>query len=92
MILEKPVPEGIIFINPPYDERLKNPEINKFYSELGTTLKHKWPGYDVWLFTGNLEAIKYIGLKPSKKITLYNGKIECRLLNFSLYSGSQKKN
>ena len=82
--------KGIIIMNPPYGLRLQKEEINEFYSEIGSNLKHKWAGFEVWILTSNLEAIKHIGLRPSKKITLYNGPLECRFLNYSLYTGSKK--
>ena len=89
--LEPPSDSGILIINPPYGERLKDDEINQFYSMIGSTLKHKWAGFNVWILSSNMEALKFIGLKPSKKITLFNGQLECRFLKYELYSGSKKQ-
>lgn len=81
---------GLVFINPPYDERLEIDSIIELYKEMGTCLKHKYEGYDAWIISGNLEALKFVGLRPSKKIKLYNGQLECRLQKYELYRGSKK--
>ncbi|MBQ6047453.1 MAG: RNA methyltransferase [Bacteroidales bacterium] len=89
---QKP-PEGrcIIITNPPYGERIKVDDLNNLYEQLGSTFKHLY-GSDcqVWLITSDFEAMKHIGLKPSKKIALLNGSLDCRLLQFQLYEGSPK--
>ena len=82
---------GTIVINPPYGERLNNPDdIIPLYQEMGTHMKHSYEGYDAWIISSNLRALKFVGLKPSKKIPLYNGSLECRLNKFELYRGSKK--
>ena len=84
----KNIPEGepgILVLNPPYDERLKMEDAQKFYKDLGDAFKKNWKGWQVWIISGNLEAVKAVGLKPSKKITLYNGAIECKFLKFEIY-------
>ena len=78
-----------LLFNPPYDERLKV-DINSFYEQIGSTLKHRYPGTVAWLLSGNLPALKNIGLRPDKKIKLFNGKLESRLVRYSLYEGSKK--
>lgn len=60
-------------MNPPYDERMKVSDVIRFYEEIGNHLKHKCSGSKAWVFSSNIEAMKYIGLKPSKKFVLYNG-------------------
>ncbi len=75
--------------NPPYGERL-NVHMPSFYKKIGDTLKQGYPGTDTWLITANLESIKHVGLRPSRKIKLFNGKLESRLLNFKIYEGSKK--
>jgi len=82
--------EGIIITNPPYDFRIKSEDVNLLYNEIGTKLKHEYQGFDAWIFSGNLSAAKNIGLKPTKKIELFNGPIACKYQKFSLYSGSKK--
>ena len=62
----------------------------EFYKSIGNTLKQHYPGTDAWFITSNLEAIKHVGLRPSRKIKLYNGSLESRLLKFQIYEGSRK--
>lgn len=83
--------QGVIVMNPPYGERLKEDEINDFYSSIGDTLKKKFEGYDAWIFSGNKDAIKRVGLKTSKKLQLTNGAIECKFHKYELYKGSKKE-
>ena len=78
-----------LIFNPPYDERLPI-EVKEFYKKTGDTLKHSYPGSIAWILAGNKEAVKSIGLRPSKRIPLYNGKLEVRFLKFELYTGSKK--
>jgi len=77
--------KGLIITNPPYDIRLKSNNINKLYKDIGDTLKHGFKGWSSYIFSGNLGAVKHIGLKPSQKIDLYNGKIECKLLKYDIF-------
>ncbi|MCF6365066.1 MAG: class I SAM-dependent RNA methyltransferase [Bacteroidales bacterium] len=77
--------KGLIITNPPYDIRIKSNNINKLYKETGDTLKQGFKGWTGYIFSGNPEAVKHIGLKPSQKINLYNGKIECKLLKYEIY-------
>jgi putative N6-adenine-specific DNA methylase len=81
--------EGYIVMNPPYGNRIKTVEADKFYNMIGTTFKHNFPGYNAWLITSNKEALRNIGLKPHRKITLFNGALECVLVNYRMYSGSR---
>ncbi len=81
---------GILITNPPYDERIKKNEINNFYKVLGDIFKNRFKGFETWLISNNFDAIKNIGLKPSKKQTLFNGALECKFLNYSIYEGSKK--
>ncbi|HAF29337.1 MAG TPA: RNA methyltransferase [Bacteroidales bacterium] len=84
------VQSGVVITNPPYDERIKVSEINNLYKTLGDSFKNKYKGYEVWLLSSNFEAIKHIGLRPTQKITLFNGPLECKFLNYSIYEGSKK--
>ncbi len=82
---------GTIVINPPYGERLKDEDdIIPFYKEIGTRMKHHYNGWEAWIISGNIEALKFIGLRPTKKIKLYNGPLESRLEKFELYKGTKK--
>lgn len=87
---EKPV-EGKLHMvfNPPYGERLPI-EVDEFYAKIGDTLKQQYPGTDAWMITSNLEALKHVGLRPSRKIKAYNGKLEARLVKYEIYEGSKK--
>ena len=89
--LEKPIEDGMLLMNPPYDVRLKNTNIDDFYNDIGRRLKHFWENYDAWVFSGNLSATKRLGLKPNKKIILFNGPLECKLLHLPIYRGSKKQ-
>ncbi len=78
-----------VLINPPYDKRI-SADVNQLYKKIGDTLKNNYLYSDVWIITANLEAIKSIGLKSSKKIKLFNANLESRLLNYKIYPGSKK--
>lgn len=75
--------------NPPYGERLEI-QMEEFYSNIGATLKHGYPGTNAWFITSNLDALKHIGLRPSRKIKLFNAKLESRLVKYEMYAGSKK--
>lgn len=86
-------PEGktLIVTNPPYGERIKVEDLNAMYEKLGDTFKQRYGGdCDVWLITSDFEAMKHIGLHPSRKIPVQNGSLDCRFLHFELYDGSKK--
>lgn len=83
--------EGVIFFNPEYGERLGDEiELEETYSLIGDFLKKECKGYTGYIFTGNLNLAKKVGLKAKRRIEFYNGKIDCRLLEYELYSGSRK--
>jgi putative N6-adenine-specific DNA methylase len=75
--------------NPPYGERL-NLDMESFYKDIGDTLKQNYLGTDAWFITSNLDALKHVGLRPSRKIHLYNAKLEARLVKYVMYEGSKK--
>ena len=75
--------------NPPYGERL-NIDMQDFYKNIGDTLKQSYPGTDAWFITSNLDALKHVGLRPSRKIQLFNAKLEARLVKYVMYEGSKK--
>lgn len=74
-----------IIMNPPYDNRLELDDDVEFYKNIGDTLKQKYPGSEAWIFSGNVEAIKHVGLKPSRRIHLYNGPIPSKYHKFDLH-------
>jgi putative N6-adenine-specific DNA methylase len=82
---------GLVITNPPYGERIgEETEMDALYKTIGDALKTNFQGYDAYIFTGNLEAAKRIGLKVSRRIPLFNGPIDCRLLKYELYRGSRR--
>ena len=86
---QPPVKEGVIITNPPYDERIKLDDSIAFYKMIGNVLKQKYAGYTAWVISSDLDALKFIGLKPSKKITVFNGPLECRFVKFDLFAGKR---
>jgi putative N6-adenine-specific DNA methylase len=85
-----PEKSGTIIINPPYGERMKMDKIEELYKEIGNTLKEKYSGYKAWIISSNTEAMRYIGLKPSTKIKVYSGSLECSYSRFDIFSGTLK--
>jgi len=84
--LAPPPGPGVLIFNPPYGMRLGEEEALKpLYKEIGDVMKQRCKGYTAYLFTGNHQLAKCVGLKPSRRIVLYNGPIECRLLKYELY-------
>ena len=79
-----------MLFNPPYGERLELKNLEEFYSKIGDTLKQNYPGTQAWFIVSNMEAIKNVGLKPSRKIKLFNGKLESRLVKYEIYEGTKK--
>lgn len=87
----KPQTESVLVVtNPPYGERIDPKNIFQLYEEMGSTLKHKFTGSTAWIISSNEEALNRIGLKPSKKVPLLNGELECLFVRYDLFSGSHK--
>lgn len=80
-----------IFFNPPYDERIAIEETEEFYMQIGNTLKQQYANTNAWLLTANLEALKSVGLRTSRRIPCYNGALEARLVKYEIYAGSRKR-
>lgn len=76
---------GFIITNPPYGERLKKTDLKELYKTLGNVLKRNFAGWDAWILSADLKALHSIGLKPSRKIVLFNGPLECRFVHYELY-------
>lgn len=89
-----PVPEdgkGVVVFNPEYGERLGvHSKLELTYKRMGDFMKTKCKGYSGYIFTGNPDLAKKIGLKAAKKVEFYNGKLDCRLLEYELYDGSRR--
>jgi len=82
---------GVIYFNPEYGERMGDEHLlTDTYRRIGDFMKKKCSGYRGYIFTGNPTLTKNIGLKPSKKTEFYNGKIDCRLLEYELYTGTRR--
>lgn len=86
---EKDLFPVLIVFNPPYNERLES-DNEKLYKSIGDTLKNNYPNTFAWLITSDLSAKKYVGLRPSKKVKVFNGKLECDFLRYDIYEGSKK--
>ena len=89
--LAPPADAGLLVTNPPYGERMTMLDMGAFYTVIGNTLKHSWKGWDGWIISSNMEALKSVGLRPSEKIQLFNGALECRFSHFRLFSGTEKE-
>jgi putative N6-adenine-specific DNA methylase len=86
-----PAGNGIIILNPEYGERMGEVEkLEHTYQEIGDFFKKECAGYTGYVFTGNLQLAKKIGLRTSSRSIFYNGKIECRLLEYELYKGRKQ--
>ena len=84
--------KGIVFFNPEYGDRLGvEIELEATYKRMGDFLKKNCKGYTGYIFTGNLELAKKIGLRPKRRIEFFTSKIDCRLLEYELYEGSREK-
>lgn len=81
---------GFIILNPPYGERIEKQEIAAFYKQIGDKFKKDFAGFTCWVITSSAEGFKSIGLRPTRKITLFNGSLECKFLKFEMYEGSKK--
>lgn len=81
---------GIMIINPPYGERLEEKDLINLYKGIGDALKKNFKGFEAWIISSNKDALKLIGLKPSKKIDIYNGPLECKFEKFEIFEGSYK--
>jgi 23S rRNA (guanine2445-N2)-methyltransferase / 23S rRNA (guanine2069-N7)-methyltransferase len=91
--LECPVADsqGLLVVNPPYGERLgETLELKPLYKALGDAMKTHFSGWQGYVFTSNPDLAKSVGLRASKRIPLFNGALECRLLKFDLYRGTKK--
>ena len=85
-------PSPLVMMNPPYGERLKsNKEIEDLYGAIGTALKHQFTGATAWIISSNTDAMKRIGLKPSKKYRLLNGELDCQFNQYELFQGKRNE-
>lgn len=88
---EQGTPGALVVINPPYGERLaQDKDVLRLYSEMGKALKFQFTGATAWVISSNEEALKCIGLKPSKKIRLMNGELDCLYNQYELFQGERR--
>ena len=80
----------LIVTNPPYGERLESKDILRLYGDIGSTFKHRFAGSTAWVISSNESALKCIGLRPSKKIRLLNGELDCLYQRYDLFKGEHK--
>jgi putative N6-adenine-specific DNA methylase len=90
--IDPPVATGVLVANPPYGERIGElNELAAFYPQLGDALKQRFAGWHCWLLSADTRLPKLIGLRPERKIPLFNGALECRLYGFAIVAGSARK-
>jgi len=87
--LEAPAPDCMIVTNPPYGERIQSDDIYGLYAALGTTVKHKFTGSTVWVISSHDECLDKIGLKPTERIGLLNGDLDCWYCRYDIFSGKR---
>ena len=86
----KPAEKALMVTNPPYGERISTNDLLGLYKIIGTKLKHEFSGNDAWILSYREECFEQIGLKPSEKIELYNGALECQFRKYELFDGRYK--
>ena len=85
-------PSPLVMLNPPYGERLaSNKDMELLYGKIGTALKHQFAGATAWIISSNEAAMKCIGLKPSKKMHLLNGELDCQFNRYNLFAGKRNE-
>ena len=87
---EQPKEKSIIITNPPYGERISTDDLLGLYQMIGERLKHAFAGNDAWILSYRDECFDQIGLKPSVKVELYNGALECQFRKYQLFDGKYK--
>jgi len=85
--LNIPLENATILTNPPYGERLREENLNELYSMIGERLKHHYAGNSAWILSSALESLKFVGLKTSAKLDLFNGSLKCKFNNYRLFAG-----
>lgn len=86
-----PPPPGVVVFNPEYGLRLGDiTALRETYRAIGDFMKQSCRGYTGYVFTGNMDLTKEVGLRASRRIPFWNADVECRLLQFELYEGSKK--
>jgi len=81
---------GVLIMNPPYGERYFEEDINNFYKKIGDSMKQHYAGFEAWIISSNIPAIKSVGLRTSKKLLLFNSQLECKYHKYDLYKGTKE--
>ena len=87
----QPKEKSIIVMNPPYGERISTPDLLGTYKMIGERLKHQFMDNDAWILSYREECFDQIGLKPSIKIPVYNGSLECEFRKYQIFSGKMRE-
>lgn len=88
---EAPSEKFLMVTNPPYGERITSEDIFGLYAALGSAMKHKMAGNNCWVISSHEECLDKMGLRPSQRINLLNGTLECRFQNYEIFSGKRKE-
>lgn len=89
--LDIAINDGTIIINPPYGERLNEKNLEVLYTMIGERLKHQYTGNKAWILSSSFENLKEIGLRPNRKLELYNGALKCKFNEYHLFAGKRKE-
>jgi len=89
--VERPEDIGVMISNPPYGQRMGE-DIEELYEKIGSWMKHEMMGWKCWLISSSEEGLKSVGLKPDRKIKVYNGELECSYRMYAIYDGSKRNN
>ncbi len=81
---------GVLITNPPYGLRMPAEDIIAFYKSIGDAFKRQFTGYKTWVISSDMDALKHLGLHPSKKYKVFNGQLDCGFCCYSIYEGSKK--
>ncbi|MDD5506774.1 MAG: THUMP domain-containing protein [Bacteroidales bacterium] len=87
---DPPWRSGMLITNPPYGQRLPVDDLHQHYRHIGDVLKNRYADWTAWILASDKQALKFLGLKPSRKITLFNGPLECKFVNFEVFEGRRK--
>lgn len=82
--------KGTLIINPPYGERMDKDDLQSLYASIGDAFKKVFYNYDCWLISSNEAALKFVGLRPSRRIKIFNGQLPCLFVNYKMYPGTKK--
>ncbi|MDX8339899.1 class I SAM-dependent RNA methyltransferase [Draconibacterium sp. IB214405] len=88
--LEIDLNNATILTNPPYGERLRENDLDGLYSMIGERFKHQYAGNSAWILSSAFDSLKFVGLKPSQKVDLFNGALKCKFNNYRLFEGKEK--